>query len=78
MEVKMKLSTISLAMGLALAPFAAHATTEHHHALHQAQYAQRHAIPEAATAFVRRVKVNGDSDGLSRNQEDCNRGCIDH
>jgi hypothetical protein len=78
MEVKMKLSTIALALGLALAPFAAHATTEHHHALHQAQYAQRHAILNAATAFVPPVNVKGDSDGLSRNQEDCNRGCIDH
>jgi hypothetical protein len=78
MEVKMKVSMIPLALCFAFAPFAAHATTEHHHALHQAQYAQRQAIPQAATAFVPRVKVNGDSDGLSRNQEDCNRGCIDH
>jgi hypothetical protein len=70
----MKLSTMSLALSLALAPFAAHATTEHHHALHQAQ---RHAIPMSATAFVPAVKVDDDSNGLTRNREECNRGCID-
>jgi hypothetical protein len=79
MEVKMKLLAMTLVMGFVLAPFAAHATTQHHHALHQPQYAQRHAIPKAATAFVPPpVKVNDDSDGLSRNHEDCNRGCIDN
>jgi hypothetical protein len=34
----------------------------------------------AATALVPAVpavKVDDDSDGLSRNHEDCNRGCID-
>jgi hypothetical protein len=70
----MKLSTMSLALCVALAPFAAHATTEHHHALHQAQ---RHAIPMSATAFVPAVKVDDDSNGLTRNREECNRGCID-
>ena len=77
----MKLSTIILAMCFALAPFAAHATVQHHHALHYVQQAQRPAIPMAATAFVPAVpavKVDDDSDGLSRNREDCNRrGCID-
>jgi hypothetical protein len=78
MEDKMKLSTISLATCFALAPFAAHATdtmVQHHRALHQAQ---RYAIPKSATAFVPGVKVDDDSDGLSRNREDCNRGCIDN
>ena len=73
----MKLSTIILAMCFALAPFAAHATAQHHHALHHVQQAQRPAIPMAATALVPAVKVDDDSDGLSRNHEDCNRGCID-
>ena len=71
----MKFSTMSLAICFALAPFAAHATTQHHHALHQAQ---RHAIPMTATASVPAVKVDDNSDGLSRNREDCNRGCIDN
>jgi hypothetical protein len=75
MEDKMKFSTMSLAICFALAPFAAHATPQHHHALHQAQ---RHAIPESATAFVPAAKVDDNSDGLSRNREDCNRGCIDN
>lgn len=77
----MKLSTIILAMCFALAPFAAHATAQHHHALHHMQQAQRAAIPMAAIALVPAVpavKVDDDSDGLSRNREDCNRrGCID-
>jgi hypothetical protein len=76
----MKLSTIILAMCFALAPFAAHATSndvQHHHAVHHVQHAQRQTIPTGATAFVPAVKVDDDSDGLSRNHEDCNRGCID-
>ena len=76
----MKLSTIILATCFAVAPFAAHATAQHHHALHHVQQAQRPAIPMAATAFVpavAAVKVDDDSDGLSRNRDDCNRGCID-
>jgi hypothetical protein len=77
MEEKMKLSTITLALCFTLAPFAAHATATHRDALHQVQRAQRHAIPNTATAFVPAVKLDDDSDGLSRNHEDCNRGCID-
>ena len=72
----MKFSTMSLAMCFALAPFAAHATTkavQHHRALHH----ERAAISPTATALVPAVKVDDDSDGLSRNHEDCNRGCID-
>jgi hypothetical protein len=73
----MKLSTISLAIGFALAPFAAQATTQHHYALHHAPQTQRHAIPMAATAFIPAVKPDDDSDGLTRNRDECNRGCID-
>jgi hypothetical protein len=71
----MKRATMILIIGFTLAPFAAHATTQHHYALH---HAQRHAIPVSATAFVPAAKVDGNSDGLSRNREDCNRGCIDN
>jgi hypothetical protein len=77
MEDRMKLSPISLAMCFALTPFAAHATTQHHRALHQAQQALQPAIPKRATALVPVVKVDDDSDGLTRNREECNRGCID-
>jgi hypothetical protein len=72
----MKLLTISLALCFALAPFGAHATNNavrHHRALHH----ERAAISATATALVPVVKVDDDSDGLSRNHEDCNRGCID-
>jgi hypothetical protein len=71
----MKRATMILVIGFAFAPFAAHATTRHHDGLH---HAQRHAIPVSATAFVPAAKVDDNSDGLSRNREDCNRGCIDN
>ena len=75
----MKLSTMTLAMCFALAPFAAHATAQHHHTIHQAQ---RHAISMTATAFapvvIPAVKLDEDSDGLTRNREECNRGCVDN
>jgi hypothetical protein len=73
----MKLSAISLALCFGLVPFAAHATVDaaqHHRAL---RHAQRHAIPAKATALVPAAKVDADADGLSRNPNDCNRGCID-
>ena len=76
----MKLSTIILAMCFALTPLAAHATAQHRHVIHHVQRAQRYAIPMAAIALVPAVpavKVDDDSNGLSRNHEDCNRGCID-
>jgi hypothetical protein len=71
----MKLSIISLSLCFALAPFAAHAdsTAQHHRALHH----KHAAISEKATALVPAVKVDGDSDGLTRDREQCNRGCID-
>lgn len=72
----MKLSTISLALCFALAPFGAQATNNavrHHRALHH----ERAAISAMATALVPAVKFDDDSDGLSRNVDDCNRGCID-
>jgi hypothetical protein len=72
---KMKRATMILVIGFALAPFAARATTQHHYARH---HAPRHAIPMTATASVPAVKVDDNSDGLSRNREDCNRGCIDN
>jgi hypothetical protein len=70
----MKLSTMCLALCFALAPFAAHATAQHHHALHH----QHAAVSATATALVPAVKVNDNSDGLSRNRDECNRGCIDN
>ena len=75
----MKRSTMTLVMCFALTPFAAHATAQHHHAIHQAQ---GHAISMTATAFapvvIPAVKLDDDSDGLTRNREECNRGCIDN
>ena len=73
----MKLSMITLALSFTLAPFAAHATARHHHTLQHVQQAERYAIPKTATAFVPAVRADDDSEGLSRNHEDCNRGCVD-
>lgn len=67
------LDEVEFRLCLALAPFAAHATVQHHRVLHH----QHAAISEKATGLVPAIKVDDDSDGLSRNHEDCNRGCID-
>ena len=51
---------------------AAHATAQHRHVIHRVQQAQRHPIPMAATALVPAVpavKIDDDSDGLSRNRK---------
>jgi hypothetical protein len=69
-----KLSTITLAIAFALAPLAAHATAQRHHALHHPHA----AVSAAATALVPAVKFDDNSDGLSRNREECNRGSIDN
>ena len=73
----MKLSTMTLALCFALAPFGAHATenaVRHHRALHH----QHAPISTRATALVPRVRVDDNSDGLTRNHDECNRGCIDN
>ena len=73
----MKLSTMSLALCFALTPFGANATdnaVRHHHALHH----KHAAISATANALVPRVRTEDDSDGLSRNRNQCNRGCIDN
>jgi hypothetical protein len=65
----MKLSTIALALCFALGPFVAHANdnaVRHHRALHH----EHAAIPTSAAALVRAVKVDDNSDGLSRNSDD--------
>jgi hypothetical protein len=74
MEDKMKLSTMSLALCFALTPLAAHATVQQHHAVHH----QHAAISPSATALVPAVKLDDDSDGLTRNRDECNRGCVDN
>ena len=71
----MKLSTFSFAVCFALAPFAAHAANNavQHHRTHHEQT----MIPMGATAYVPAVKFDDDADGLTRNRDECNRGCID-
>jgi hypothetical protein len=77
MEDKMKISTISLALCFAFAPFAAHATAnavQHHRAPHHSQHL---AMPKTTSALVPAVKLDDDTDGLTRNVDECNRGCVD-
>jgi hypothetical protein len=47
---------------------------------HQKHYAAYTAVSPKATAFVPLAlkRVEDDSDGLSRNTNECNRGCIDN
>jgi hypothetical protein len=45
-----------------------------HHVYHRVQS----AIPSTATALSPTLLRAPNSDGLSRNHEDCNRGCIDN
>jgi len=71
----MRISTILLASCFVLAPFAARAMVQHRDVIH---HMQRHAIPATATASVPAVKIDDDSNGLTRNREECNRGCIDN
>jgi hypothetical protein len=67
----MKLSTMSLALCFALAPFAARAMVQHRDVLHQMQ---QRAIPMIATASVPAVKLDDDSNWLTRNRDECVRG----
>ena len=77
----MKTFTISaLILGVALCvPIGANASelpalVHKHHANHQVVYL---SIPPNATALAPAVKpVDDDSDGLTRNIDECNRGCI--
>jgi len=39
---------------------------------------QRVAIPNNATAFSPTLAREPETDGLSRNREDCNMGCVDN
>jgi hypothetical protein len=74
-------TTIALTLGVVLcAPVGASASngvapTYKYHAHYRVAFV---AISPQATAFVPVTpkKVDDDSDGLSRNVEDCNRGCI--
>jgi hypothetical protein len=56
----MRLSTVSIALCFALAPFAARAMVQHRDVLHQLQ---RKAIPITAAALVPAVKLDDESDG---------------
>ena len=90
MEEKMRIvstfaSMVALAFGLALAAPAsaiagdgAHPFHKHAIQMHRVAYAFSNATALAPTpAFVPAAAVR-DSDGLSRDREDCNRGCIDY
>jgi len=76
-------SACALVFGLALAaPASAYAYT---HPSHVDRHGQHHATQAKVpltnmTAFVAPTPANAvrETDGLSRNADDCNDGCIDH
>jgi hypothetical protein len=72
---------VAVAFGVALlAPVSALASDSVHpypkHAIHQAAYV---GVSSTATALAPAPVVpTRETNGLSRNSDDCNRGCIDH
>ena len=69
---------VSLA-ALAVASTSAVAQPTYKHKAHQVHQFLYMPIPSTATALVPAAFVHTqETDGLSRNSEDCNRGCIDH
>jgi hypothetical protein len=90
MEEKMRTvsilaSVVALSFGVALAAPTSALAADGAHPLHKhAIQAHRVAYPglssnatALASVVVSAVPIN-DADGLSRNSEDCNKGCIDH
>jgi hypothetical protein len=76
--------TLSIALGVAAAAPAmrdplntASVPTSGHRTIHyRATFAMATAL--AAPSFVLSNRASGETDGLSRNDDDCNYGCIDH
>lgn len=69
---------------LVLVPAAASAASDDSRpATHAQRVVHRHVMPASAVALfplmlVPAVRPDDDSDGLTRNQDECNRGCIDN
>jgi hypothetical protein len=74
---------MSIGFGLSL-PVSANASdgvTAPKHSGHAYRVAHQHAIPataEAVSPAARSVVREPETDGLSRNPEDCNMGCVDN
>ncbi len=72
------LTTTVMALALSLcvpvAVYANDSATKVHHS----HIYQRVAIPNNATALSPTLAREPESDGLSRNREDCNMGCVDN
>jgi hypothetical protein len=74
---------VALSLGVALAaPISALAADGahpfHKHAVQPHRVAHAGALPSATALVPTLPAPANDADGLSRNSEDCNRGCIDH
>ena len=68
---------VSLA-ALAVASTSADAQPTYKHKALQAHQILYMSIPSTATALLPTAFHSRQTDGLSRNSEDCNHGCIDH
>ncbi len=75
------LTTTVMALALSLcasvAVYANDGATKVHHS-HVYQRVAHAAIPDNATALSPTVAHEPETDGLSRNREDCNMGCVDN
>jgi len=69
---------------LLIVPAAAHAASDGvRPAAHYQRVVHRHVMPASAEALspsllAPAVRPDDDSDGLTRNRDECNRGCIDN
>jgi hypothetical protein len=77
-------SALAMACAMAVATSAPvnAASDEAHHPAHLQRVAHRHMIPASAEALspsmLAPARRDDDSDGLTRNTSECNRGCIDN
>ena len=70
---------LSIVLGLAqTVPSAAHTRTAAHTTFHHWSVTMAKATALAPPVVAFPLPPSRDADGLSRDQDDCNMGCIDH
>ena len=70
-------TVMALALSLCSPVYANDSATKVYHS-HVYQRAAHAAIPNNATALSPTVAREPETDGLSRDREDCNMGCVDN
>jgi hypothetical protein len=70
---------LSIVLGIAqTVPSAAHTPTSAHRTIHHWSVNMAKATALASSVAAVPWPPSHDTDGLSRDQDDCNMGCIDH